>query len=297
MSLSSFHPVSGSPCLAALLRALPRRAALPCAVAIGALVAGTALPLQAATTADASVSAGATLGVTTPEGLQWEYNNYNFTPFYSDDDTAFGPPTETGSGSVSWSASGSGPQPATLFPGGPPVSAPVDPDIDGAIVMNLDISASSGPTEGGASADIEVGTSFSLRNVGTVDRTVDLLLSYDFTRSTSIADPSWNTASAEVIWLFEVIDFIDIFGNGSASTTLAHGSLSLLGTDTTAASGPAHSFTVEAGKMTRVNFYMIGIAETSTTAAPIPLPAAGWLLLGGLGAFGFAARRKRRMAA
>ena len=32
-------------------------------------------------------------------------------------------------------------------------------------------------------------------------------------------------------------------------------------------------------------------------ATPIPLPAAGWLLLGGLGALGFAARRKRKMVA
>ena len=31
--------------------------------------------------------------------------------------------------------------------------------------------------------------------------------------------------------------------------------------------------------------------------AQIPLPAAGWLLLGGLGALGFAARRKRKMVA
>ena len=43
-----------------------------------------------------------------------------------------------------------------------------------------------------------------------------------------------------------------------------------------------------------------GSATTTATVTGvnvIPLPAAGWLLLGGLGALGFAARRKRKMAA
>ena len=295
MSRSWFHPVSGSTVFGAVLRALPHRAAMPCAVAIGALVAGTAaLPLQAATTAFASVSASATLGVTTPEGLQWEYSNvFPNTPFYSDDDTGFGPPTETGSGSVSWSATGSGPQPGFVHGQGIVTSEPVDGDI----VMNLDVSAISGPTEGSAFADIAVGTNFNLRNFGTVDRTVDLLLSYDFTRSTSVADPSWNTALAEVAWVFETVTFPGMSGGSVVENFLTQGSLSALGTDTALEDGFAHSFTVGAGDQVRVGFIMYGTAETSTTAAPIPLPAAGWLLLGGLGALGFAARRKRRMAA
>lgn len=298
MSLSSFHPVSGSPCLAALLRALPRRAALPCAIAIGALVAGTALPLQAATTAVASVSASAALGVATPEGLQWEYNNlFTNDPFFTDDDTGFGPPTKTGSGTFDWSATGSGPQPGFVHGGGVVTSEPVDPDQDGAIVMDLAVSASSGPTEGSAFADIALGTSLNLRNFGDEGLTVDLLLSYDFMRSTNVADPLLNTAWAEVVWTFYTTTFPGMSGGSVLENILTQGTLTALGTDTASENGFGHSFTVGAGDQVQVNFFMYGTAETSTTAAPIPLPAAGWLLLGGLGAFGFAARRKRRMAA
>lgn len=38
-------------------------------------------------------------------------------------------------------------------------------------------------------------------------------------------------------------------------------------------------------------------ASAATSAVPIPLPAAGWLLLGGLGALGAVARRRRKAAA
>jgi hypothetical protein len=39
-----------------------------------------------------------------------------------------------------------------------------------------------------------------------------------------------------------------------------------------------------------------GLSIDDITVSSVPLPAAGFLLLGGLGAMGFAARRKRKAA-
>ncbi len=300
MSRSWFHPGFGSTCCGAILRALPHRAAMPCAIAIGALVAGTAaLPLQAAPTAVATFSAEVTLAVTTPAGLQYQYNNpFPDAPFYAYDDRPFAPPTQTGSGSQSWSASGEGPQPDFVFGEGPAVtSEPVDPEIDGAIVLNLDIEASSGPAEGSAFVDATVETSLNLRNFGDEGLTVDLLLSYDFMRSTNVADPLLNTALAVGGWTLYTVTFAGMSGGSVVENFLTQGSLTTLGPDLASEDGFEHSFIVGAGDQVQLNFLMYGTAETSTTVAPIPLPAAGWLLLGGLGGLGFAARRKRRKAA
>jgi hypothetical protein len=46
-----------------------------------------------------------------------------------------------------------------------------------------------------------------------------------------------------------------------------------------------------------LSFYTTSQNQDVVTAAPIPLPAAGWLLLAAIGGLGVAARRKRKMAA
>jgi hypothetical protein len=46
-----------------------------------------------------------------------------------------------------------------------------------------------------------------------------------------------------------------------------------------------------------LSFYTTPQNQDVVTAAPIPLPAAGWLLLAALGGLGVAARRKRKLAA